>query len=216
MRNEYDLGIMQGRLLPKYKHRYQAHPVGYWQAEFPIASHLGLRSIEFILDFTDACCNPLLNPDGIEEIQSLMRENNVAVKSVCADYFMIAPFHSPDRVQLKESQRVLSQLVQNCAILGVSEIVIPCVDQSSLLPEGARDRFFAGLLPTLDNAKKYDVRLALETDLCPETFAELLYKFPDDVVTVNYDTGNSAALGYCVDYEFECYGDRITDIHIKD
>ena len=24
-------GIMQGRLLPKYQDRYQAHPVGYWQ-----------------------------------------------------------------------------------------------------------------------------------------------------------------------------------------
>ena len=30
-------GIMQGRLLPKYKNRYQAHPFGYWEDEFWIA-----------------------------------------------------------------------------------------------------------------------------------------------------------------------------------
>ena len=87
-----------------------------------------------------------------------------------------------------------------------------------------RPEYWVHLRPTtplrdpkiIDNAKKHDIRLALETDLCPEIFADLLYKFPTDVVTVNYDTGNSAALGYCVNYESECYGDRITDIHIKD
>ena len=30
---------MQGRLLPKYKNKYQAHPVGYWENEFPIAQN---------------------------------------------------------------------------------------------------------------------------------------------------------------------------------
>ena len=45
------IGIMQGRLLPKYKKRYQAHPVGYWQAEFNIAKELGFDQIEFILDY---------------------------------------------------------------------------------------------------------------------------------------------------------------------
>ena len=33
------LGIMQGRLLPKYNGRYQAHPVGYWQKEFEYAKY---------------------------------------------------------------------------------------------------------------------------------------------------------------------------------
>ena len=43
-------GIMQGRLLPKYEGRYQAHPIGIWESEFPVASKLGLDSIEFIFD----------------------------------------------------------------------------------------------------------------------------------------------------------------------
>ena len=42
------IGVMQGRLLPKYHGRYQAHPVGYWQDEFKIASQLELDCIEFI------------------------------------------------------------------------------------------------------------------------------------------------------------------------
>jgi hexulose-6-phosphate isomerase len=33
---------------------------------------------------------------------------------------------------------------------------------------------------------------------------------------VNYDSGNSAALGYLPDQEFGAYGNRIGSVHIKD
>ena len=36
------IGTMQGRLLPKYKGRYQAHPIDYWQKEFEIAKNIGI------------------------------------------------------------------------------------------------------------------------------------------------------------------------------
>ena len=55
---------MQGRLLPKYKGNYQAHPIGYWQSEFKIAQDIGLDCIEFILDFNKADENPLLKISG--------------------------------------------------------------------------------------------------------------------------------------------------------
>ena len=83
-----NLGVMQGRLLPKYQGRYQAHPVGYWQQEFEIAEELGLDHIEFILDFNDAKENPLLNDKGIEEIQEISKKTGVTVKTICADYYM--------------------------------------------------------------------------------------------------------------------------------
>jgi hypothetical protein len=58
------IGLMQGRLLPKYHGRFQAHPIGYWQEEFPKAAALGLDFIEFILDLEGADQNPLIRPDG--------------------------------------------------------------------------------------------------------------------------------------------------------
>ena len=61
-------GIMQGRLLPKYQGKFQAHPIGYWKKEFPIASKLGLGSIEFILDFNESDKNPLLTNEGIMKL----------------------------------------------------------------------------------------------------------------------------------------------------
>ena len=68
---------MQGRLLPKYNGRYQAHPIGYWKKEFPIASKLGLDSIEFILDFNQAEKNPLLTEEGIKEIFNYYKNKKI-------------------------------------------------------------------------------------------------------------------------------------------
>jgi sugar phosphate isomerase/epimerase len=56
----------------------------------------------------------------------------------------------------------------------------------------------------------------LETDLPPKSFIQLLDRLNSKNITVNYDIGNSAALGFDSDEELEVYGDRITDIHIKD
>ena len=125
-------GIMQGRLLPKYYGRYQAHPVGYWKDEFPIASQLGLDSIEFILDYNDVEKNPLLTSGGIEDIQKIEQLSRVKVRSICADYFMEAPIHSNNTAIVDKSLNVLDRLIKNASLLNIKNIVIPCVDQSSL------------------------------------------------------------------------------------
>lgn len=207
---------MQGRLLPKYQGRYQAHPVGYWQDEFSIAAKLGLDCIEFILDFNDAGLNPLMLAKGIEEIQNLTASTGVKIQTVCADYFMEAPLHSVDEKTVLQSQQVLRTLLNNGRQLGLTDIVMPCVDQSSMVDQQAQQRFVQNLLPLLDLAEDCAINISLETDLPPQAFAELVTKFDSPRVTVNYDTGNSAALGYDPEEELQCYGERISDIHIKD
>jgi len=210
------IGVMQGRLLPKYLGRYQAYPVGYWQEEFPKAAALGLDCIEFILDFDSAEQNPLLTPGGPEEIMRIVAESGVAVQTICADIFMEAPLHHPDEQIAAYSQNILERLLERASTLSVTDIVIPCVDKSSMLDETAQDRFVRRLKPIVDKAEALIVNLALETDLAPQPFAELLETFESQRVTVNYDTGNSAAHGFDPIEELACYGDRISDIHIKD
>ena len=101
------IGVMQGRLLPKYKGRYQAHPVGYWQDEFPKVAELGLDCIEFILDYNDAEQNPLMSWEGCKEFQAVCERTGVKVMSVCADYFMEAPLHSEKNQKTERSIEVL-------------------------------------------------------------------------------------------------------------
>jgi L-ribulose-5-phosphate 3-epimerase len=210
------IGVMQGRLLPKYNGRYQAHPVGYWQDEFSKAAELGLDCIEFILDYNDAEQNPLMTQEGCKEIQFVCERTGVKVISVCADYFMEAPLHSENNQKAERSIEVLKQLLKTAAELGVRDIVIPCVDLSSIKNEQDSARFQEVLFEVLPKAEQSGANLSLETDLNPSQFAHLLNQLDSPFVTVNYDIGNSASLGYNPNDELSAYGERISDIHIKD
>ena len=210
------IGVMQGRLVPKYQNRYQAFPVGMWQDEFKVAKGCGLDLIEFILDFNDAEENPLLKLGGVGEIAKISKVTNVSVKTICADYFMEAPLHSTNNKVAEKSFKILERLLKTAKKLKITDIVIPCVDQSSLETKEAVDRFVEQITKIIPRIEKQDINLSLETDLPPKPFVELLDRLNSKNITVNYDIGNSAALGFDSDEELEAYGDRITDIHIKD
>ena len=210
------IGVMQGRLVSKYQGRYQAFPIGMWQDEFKVAKGCGLDLIEFILDFNDAEENPLLKLGGVGEIAKISKVTNVSVKTICADYFMEAPLHSTNNKVAEKSFKILERLLKTAKKLKITDIVIPCVDQSSLETKEAVDRFVEQITKIIPRIEKQDINLSLETDLPPKPFVELLDRLNSKNITVNYDIGNSAALGFDSDEELEAYGDRITDIHIKD
>ena len=207
---------MQGRLVPKYLGRYQAHPVGYWKDEFYVAKDIGLDCIEFILDFNDVDKNPLIYDGGVKDILAASDETDIKVTTICADYFMEAPLHSQNESVSKNSLAVLKQLLITSEQLGVTDIVIPCVDQSSLADAAAVERFVDMITPLLSDIENKKINLSLETDLNPQAFTNLLKRFDSNRITVNYDIGNSAALGYDPVEELDAYGDKISDIHIKD
>ena len=210
------IGVMQGRLLPKYQGRYQAHPIGYWEDEFEIAASIGIDLIEFILDYNDFEENPLMSASGCKKIIEIANQSDVKVKTICADYFMDAPLHSTDLNVATLSAAVLRELIFNSRTIGVTDIVLPLVDQSSVRDSESQDQFIRAIEPFLPYLDENNMNLNLETDLGPTAFKSLLNQINSDRVTVNYDTGNSAGLGYDPEQEFAAYGDRITDIHIKD
>ncbi len=210
------IGIMQGRLGPKYQGRYQAHPVDYWSEEFDLAAEIGLDCIEFILDYEGATENPLLTESGNDQLKEIQRTTGVAVYSVCADYFMEAPLHSLEVDEVEKSQGVLELLQLRCRELNIGQIVIPCVDNSSLNVSGSITRFIGAIKPAVSLAERIGINLALETDLAPRPFCALLDRLESPNIKVNYDTGNSAYLGYNPDEEWNAYGDRISDVHVKD
>ena len=209
-------GIMQGRLLPKYKGRYQAFPINTWEKEFKLASMLNLSSIEFILDYHELENNPLMSKAGLTRIKQAVSESAVDVKSVCADYFMDNTIHSNEIIQNQQSKLVLSRLIDNCSLIGVTDIVIPCVDQASLNSLEKKDLFCENIQEATKQANELNINIALELDLKPPEVLELLGKIGSKSVTINYDLGNSASQGYDVEEEFSVYGKYITDIHIKD
>jgi len=129
---------------------------------------------------------------------------------------MEAPLHVIDKAVANKSKEVLLKLLESSFRLGVTYIVIPCVDQSSLRNEKEIDPFVNQIHQTLPSAERNGMNLSLETDLAPQPFVKLLDKFSSKKITVNYDIGNSASLGHDLNEELNAYGNKITDIHIKD
>jgi len=208
-----NISIMQGRLLPRYNNRYQAFPMGYWEAEFFIAKQLGFAGIEMILDYNDHGKNPLMTAAGLKKIKAVCAQSGTSVFSVCADYFMEAPFHSK---HLKKSESVLEKLMHNCAELNIKDVVIPCVDNSSLKNDEQAEIFVRSISKFIPLAEEASININFETDLPPDKFISLLKKFDSKRIKVNYDIGNSASLGFDTLEEFAKYGKYISDLHIKD
>lgn len=210
------LGVMQGRLSKKVDGKYQAHPVGCWEPEFYTAKELGLDCIEFIYDFDGAEANPLVHKEGIEAILAVSKSTGVRVETICADYFMEAPLHDRDPLKTDKNIDTLLHLVESSSKIGVSAIVLPCVDQASLATDQHAKRLCDVLKLVMSEFEKHSIFLSLETDLAPSPFAKLIEEVGSDKLTINYDIGNSASLNYDPVQEFAAYGQYITDVHIKD
>lgn len=212
------IGIMQGRLLPPRDGRIQAFPREHWRDEFTLARDLGFDALEFIFDAEDPPAvegHPLLEPD-CSTIRSLVEGSGVAVNTICADYFMRHPVHGADRGHAERNVALLERLVVNAGGLGVTDVVLPCVDESSFRNDEERASFVRRLAPVLARCDRLGVNLALETDLAPKQFADLLETTRSHRVTVNYDVGNSASLGYELVDEWAAYGDHVSSVHVKD
>jgi L-ribulose-5-phosphate 3-epimerase len=207
---------MQGRLLPPVNNSIQAFPEKEWQKEFPLARALGLDCIEFIFDGDNHSRHPLMMEESLRKIQDLEHEHDIRILSVCADYFMTHPFHLGSRNEKRSNVQVLQRLIQNCASLEVENIIIPCVDNSRLRNIDDLTELKLNLGDCLNCAEDYSINLALETDLEPDVFIGLVKDFNSEYLKINYDMGNSASLGYNPAVEFECYGNCIMDVHIKD
>jgi L-ribulose-5-phosphate 3-epimerase len=210
------IAIMQGRLVPPTDGRIQCFPRERWQDEFALASAAGLDAIEWIYDLYGADVNPIATNDGLTMIESLSAASQVQIRSVCADYFMEKPFLRSTETEVAERIETLAWLLGQCAMLGVRRVVLPFVDASRIDSDAEFREVVAVLRRVLPDLDATGVELHLETSLPPDRFADLLAQLPHPKVKVNYDSGNSASLGFRPAEEFAAYGDRVGSVHIKD
>ena len=213
MSTRIKLGVMQGRLLRKHSNKYQFFPKASWEKEFVYAKKYELDYIEFIFGDETINNHPLLSKKGLLKIIDLEKKNGIKVRSVCADYFM---YNQLFKKSIKNKIIILKKLILNCKILGVTDIVIPFVDNSSLKSELDRKKIikiFNSFSKFIDSA---GVNIALETDLPPKKFLSFIKLFKSKKITINYDLGNSAYKGFNINEEFRIYGNKISSIHIKD
>ena len=208
--------IMQGRLLPPEGGRFQSFPKEAWRSEFSLAARAGLNGIEWIFDSYGEDVNPLGTETGIAEMRSLSQQSGVTVRSLCADYFMDKPFLRTNDLERRQLIEKMHWLLLRCKLAGIRRVVIPFVDNSRIENGDEESEVIFILQSILPSAEANEVELHLETSLAPKPFAGLLERCNHPLVRVNYDSGNSASLGYMLADEFAAYGKRIGSVHIKD
>ena len=213
---ELSLGVFQGRLSEEIDGRIQAFPGQVWPHEFELAAELGYGNIEWIYETFNHQHNALATPSGQKEILKSIAATGVTVESVCADYFMDMPYFQADKKKKNELKRKLSWLVEQTANIEAKFIDLPFVDVSKIACEDQFSEVVDFVGSVLDSAAEQGITICLETNLNPSLSRKLVDLFDSEHVGINYDSGNSASLGYDVNEEFFAYGDRIKSIHIKD
>lgn len=207
------IGFIQGRLSKVENNRIQIFPVRNWKIEFQVASVNDINKIEWTIDSETISENPLFNSETLTEILELMNHYSIQVPSVTCDYFMEKP---PWQESQKDLEDVLTKIMYGMHLLNSTKLVIPLVDNSSLLNSKYQTiviNFFEKIHPQI---VQNNIKICFESDYSPQDLAHFIEKFPKDNYGINYDIGNSAALGYLPYEEFEFYGSRIINVHIKD
>jgi len=207
---------MQGRLSALVDGKIQAFPWNEWRQEFPRAKALGLGRMEWTLDQERLRDNPLMTAAGRGEILRLALENAVQIPSLTGDCFMQAPFWKVDAVVRDALVADLDHLLGACSRLGITFVVIPLVDNGKIERESESDTLKRVLLARQEMLTRQGVKIVFESDLPPRDLARFMEAFPAEVFGINYDSGNSAALGYDSDEEIAAYAPRILNVHIKD
>ena len=209
------IGIMQGRLTAPVGGRIQAFPADHWRDEFPRARDAGLSCIEWIYETYGRDRNPLCTDEGLAELRVLAARHQVAVRSVCADYFMEHTLVRADGADLAGRVEHLRWLIERCREAGIERIVLPFVDASEVRTADEETALVEVLTDAQPGAVAAGVELHLEMSFAPARFAAFLARLPD-AIRANYDSGNSAALGFHPAEEFAAYGERIGSVHVKD
>ena len=207
------IGFIQGRLSKVENNRIQIFPVRNWKVEFQVASVNNIDKIEWTIDSETISENPLINSETLTEILVLMNQYSIQVPSVTCDYFMEKP---PWQESERDLEDVLTNIMNGMRLLNSTKLVIPLVDNSSLSNSKYKTmviNFFEKINPKI---VENNIQICFESDFSPQDLADFINKFPKYNYGINYDMGNSASLGYLPYEEFELYGDRIINVHIKD
>lgn len=198
------VGVIQGRLTPSRGRGVQFFPTDEWEAEFATAASLSLTHIQWVFDTGEV--NPLFEKSARKRVKELVVETGVSVRNADLQFLVARPIEMCD-------EHIFENVCEALADINAGGVEIPLLEASTLLNVQQSSRLeaarrFARI------AENHGLRMSIETDPSPDEMPNILAELPD--IGIVYDSGNSAGLGYDVRAEIAAYGDRITNVHIKD
>jgi len=207
---------MQGRLSPIVDGRIQSFPWTCWADEFVQGERLGFGLMEWTLDQERLYENPLMTTAGQAEIRALCHQHHFAVSSLTGDCFMQAPFWKAEGAERERLQHDFIAIAKSCAAVGISMVVVPLVDNGRLDDPAQEEVLIDFLQRQSPFLAANGLRVIFESDFQPAELARFIGRLDPLLFGINYDMGNSAALGFDPAEEIAAYGNRIVNVHIKD
>ncbi len=206
------IAFVQGRLVNKVDNKIQAFPRDDWEKELELASKHKINFIELTVDLNRIWENPVASSLGVIKLKNKLSLCGIKVLACTADFIMHNP---PWKSNSEDMVLITKKVIQGLGKIGCKLIVIPFVDDSSIL-KGYEDDALKFLMSLESCLEKSGVEVAIESDYKPKNLLKFMKRMPSNLYGINYDIGNSASLGYDVGEEFALYFNRIKHIHIKD
>ena len=210
------IGFMQGRLCNQVDGKIQSFPWEDWEEEFSVSESISLSTLEWTLDHEKLYENPLMTKEGQRKICDLSLLHSVTIPSLTGDCFMQAPFWKSSLDRGSELQNDFLAICDACSAIGIQMIIVPLVDNGSLENNQQEDRLVDFLLSHEQYFEHKRIKILFESDFEPLDLKRFINRLPNDRFGINYDIGNSAALGFDPINEFAAYGSRIVNVHVKD
>jgi len=210
------IGFMQGRLSEIVDDKIQAFPWLEWENEFYLAQKINLGIMEWTLDQERLCENPLITEVGRSKIKKLCAQNRVIIQSLTGDCFMQAPFWKAKNRVKETLKEEFIRVCNACRCLNINLVIVPLVDNGRLENQNQQITLVEFLLEHQKFLQEKNIKILFESDFGPQELGRFIAQFPKENFGINYDIGNSAALGFDPSDEFLVYGDRVLNVHVKD
>ena len=210
------IGFIQGRLTPSTTGKLQFFPWNNWKREFQIAKENNFNLMEWTIDMENIQNNPLFTNESL--IKKLSIENKLSIKSITCDFLMEYPFYKDTNYLPKKefnSLKYLEKTIIACEKLCIDYIIFPLVD-SGRIENKNQEEILIEKLTKLKILNNSNCQILFETDFSPSKQLNFISKFKKESFGINYDTGNSASMGFNVKEEMDIYFKYIKNIHIKD
>jgi L-ribulose-5-phosphate 3-epimerase len=211
-----EIGIRQGRLSPSSTGPVQHFPQASWKDEFMRAGECGFAFIEWLLSASECERNPIWSDGGQADIRTAVSATGVAVRSLCADYFMVHPFVRVSDAERLSSERVLNHLIIESSRAGIRIVVLPLIEAAEMRDSRDMNVVRESLDEALELASALSVTLAMETDLPAGQLMSFLNLRPHHALGVCYDTGNAAVRGFDAAADLSLLGPHVSLVHVKD
>ena len=108
------------------------------------------------------------------------------------------------------------KIIDQANLIGIKKIIVPLVDNSSLKNKQEEEKLIFYMKGLEKKLKINNQQILFEIDYSHYKIKKFIEKFDKSMFGINYDTGNSAGLGFDPNEEFKLYGKYIKNVHIKD